>query len=410
MMSHLGDLYLKARSLGLLGAGLAVLMVAFVLPRCMAAEGDWEITPESEKSLSMGLEWLAKNQGPKGDWDNPNLGLVSMATLAFLADGHMPGRGKYGRNVEKALDFIVTNAKPSGLLNIANKQHDMYNHGLSTFVLGQAYGMTRDKRLGKVLDRALRLIEDSQCDDGGWDYHAIRKPVTRDLSLCVMQAKALRSAMDSGLKVQPEVIEKAIRSVRTYYYPDGGFKAGEGEEQWKKRGGAFSYRPRDKGRISLAMTACGVVALQEFGQYDDWRISSAMQTINRDIKKGDDAFRRLMKNTFEKKSGGPGADHVPFDAYTLYYLGQAIYQRGGQDWKECYPVLRDGLVRRQRKAAKNPTEHGCWRTKTWWMKKKESQLYGTSIACFVLAIPNRYLPILQEGEISGLKKGQPTQP
>ena len=50
----------------------------------------------------------------------------------------------------------------------------MYNHGLATFVLGQAHGMTtsRDDRLGLALKRALLLIANTQCDDGGWDYRA----------------------------------------------------------------------------------------------------------------------------------------------------------------------------------------------------------------------------------------------
>ena len=52
------------------------------------------------------------------------------------------------------------NAKPSGLLNISHAQRDMYNHGLATFVLGQAHGMTttRDRRLNRVLDRALAAL------------------------------------------------------------------------------------------------------------------------------------------------------------------------------------------------------------------------------------------------------------
>ena len=34
---------------------------------------------------------------------------------------------------------------------------------------------------------------------------------------------------------------------------------------------------------------------------------------------------------------------------------------------------------------------------------RPGELYGTSVACFILAIPNRYLPILQEGKIESLK-------
>ena len=73
------------------------------------------------------------------------------------------------------MDYVLRKARPSGLLNIAGDQHDMYNHGLSTFVLGQAYGMTSDPRVGPTLDRALKLIDQTQCRDGGWDYEAWRR-------------------------------------------------------------------------------------------------------------------------------------------------------------------------------------------------------------------------------------------
>jgi hypothetical protein len=37
---------------------------------------------------------------------------------------------------------------------------------------------------------------------------------------------------------------------------------------------------------------------------------------------------------------------------------------------------------------------------------KDGERYATSVACFVLAIPNRYLPILQEGRIESLRKAK----
>ena len=43
--------------------------------------------------------------------------------------------------------------------------------------------------------------------DGGWDYVAERQERGHDLSLAVMQALALRSAVDSGLEVPPDVVE-----------------------------------------------------------------------------------------------------------------------------------------------------------------------------------------------------------
>ena len=100
----------------------------------------------------------------------------------------------------------------------------MYNHGLSTFVLGQAYGMTADPRVGGTLDRGLKLIYSTQAKDGGWDYQARRLDRGHDLSLVVMQAKAIRSAVDSGLEVPPDVVRLAIRSVREHYKPENGVR------------------------------------------------------------------------------------------------------------------------------------------------------------------------------------------
>ena len=149
--------------------GLAILVVRPALAQNIA-----ELTPQSELALERGLAWLAKNQGAEGNWGSSDLGLVSMGALAFMSAGHAPGRGKYGRELDKALEFIDQPGRPSGLLNIADAQRDMYNHGLATFVLGQAHGMTtsKDRKLNRVLDQALKLIASTQCEDGGWDYRA----------------------------------------------------------------------------------------------------------------------------------------------------------------------------------------------------------------------------------------------
>lgn len=349
------------------------------------AEGDWEITPESKAAADRGLAWLAANQSPEGNWDSNDLGLVSMGALAFLSAGHTPGIGKYGKNVERALNYVLKSAKPSGLLNVADGQRDMYNHGLSTFVLGQAHGMTGDARLGPVLDRALKLIANTQCNDGGWDYRGKPQPNGHDLSLAVMQAKALRSAVDSGLEVPPEVIDLAIKSVREHYHPAHGNRNG-GEAELQKGQGQFTYS-KGGGQGTLAMAAAGVVCLQEFGQYDDWRIAKNMEVIGNAIK-----------------SQNPGArnGNVPWDAYTLYYVGQALYQVGGKQWSDNYPKLRDFLVAAQILEPKNPANDGKWNAVTH-VSGKPGELYGTSVAVFVLSMPNRYLPILQEGKIDTLR-------
>lgn len=372
----------------------ALALPAMLLPVSrLPAEGDWEVTVESDQALQRGLEWLAATQGPDGSWTANDLGLVSMGALAFMASGHAPGRGKYGYVIERALNYVLTNAKPSGLLNISNAQRDMYNHGLSTFVLGQVHGMTTspDRRLNKTLDQSLKLIANTQCEDGGWDYRAARQARGHDLSLAVMQAKALRSAVDSGLEVPPEVIALAIKSVREHYAPaNGKHQAPEAEQ--REGPGQFTYS-KGGGGGTIAMAAAGVVCLQEFGQYDDWRIEKNMEIISTAIK----------QLPAPKRDG-----NMPFDAYTLYYVGQALYQVGGANWQENYPRLRDYLVASQLIDAKNREIHGAWRDNGSGgggkVGGRPGELYGTSVACFILAIPNRYLPILQEGKIESLRQ------
>jgi hypothetical protein len=358
-------------------AGL--LLLAITAAPCRA-EGEWEVTPASEKALKAGLNWLAQNQGGSGNWESNDLGLVSLGALAFLAAGHRDGMGPNGKACDRALQYVIRNAKPSGLLNIAQAQADMYNHGLSTFVLGQAHGMTNDPRLRPALDRALKLIVATQCGDGGWTYQAKALSRGNDLSLAVMQAKALRGAVDSGLEVPPEVINLAIRSVREHYSPRGVATTAPEAEQMKVPG-QFTYSFRGSG-ATIAMAAAGVICLQEFGQYDDWRIPKSMEVVTTAIAKLPSA----------RSQGG----HLPFDdPYTLYYAGQALYQVGGQRWKENYPRLRDYLVASQR-------PDGSW-TDNKRRYGKPGQLFATSVACFILSMPNRYLPILQEGKIEGLR-------
>jgi hypothetical protein len=373
---------------------LTLIFAVTLAARPARAEGDWEITPQSEEALRKGLEWLAKNQGPDGNWGSNDLGLVGMGALAFMSAGHAPGRGKYGTQLKKSLDYVTNNAKPSGLLNMSDAQRDMYNHGLATFILGQANGMTttQDRRMNTVLDRALKLISNTQCEDGGWDYRAHRQQNGHDLSLAVMQAKALRSAVDSGLEVPPEVIDSAIKSVREHYCPrDGRRDLPESEQQ--RVPGQFTYG-KGGGGGTIAMAAAGVVCLQEFGQYDDWRIGKNMEVISASISQ------------LPKPQNHDG--NMPYDAYTLYYVGQALYQVGGEHWQDNYPKLRDHLVASQVIRANDPGENGRWSDQGIQgggrVGGKEGSLYATSVACFILAMPNRYLPILQEGKIESLKK------
>ena len=82
----------------------------------LAGEQTNEINPAQEQAVAaQGLEFLASQQQAEGSFGDsaaatgrpPRLRLCRR--MAFMADGNLPGRGKYGNNVRKAVDFIVRN-------------------------------------------------------------------------------------------------------------------------------------------------------------------------------------------------------------------------------------------------------------------------------------------------------------
>ena len=81
----------------------------------------------------------------------------------------------------------------------------------------------------------------------------------------------------------------------------------------------------------------------------------------------------------------------------MYYVAQGLYQVGGKRWRENYPVIRDAIVETQW-GPNRGTASGSWDGGR--VSGVPGKLFGTSVGVFVLSIPNRYLPILQEGEFT----------
>src|SRR5436853_5499457 len=124
-----------------------------------------------------------------------------------MAAGNLPGRGKYGDNVQKALDFVIANTQESRLIASDNSHGSMYGHGFATLFLGEVYGMTGNEDVKERLQKAVSLIEKTQNPEGGWRYQPA--PYDADISVTICQVMALRAARDAGIKVDKGVIDKS---------------------------------------------------------------------------------------------------------------------------------------------------------------------------------------------------------
>ena len=132
-----------------------------------------EITPPMRDAVDRGLLFLSLAQSSDGSYGADSryprhVGITALGCLAFMADGHLPGRGRYGSHVERGLDFILQHATESGLVAADTSHGPMYGHGFATLFLGEMYGMTRDPRVRETLLKAVRLIVNTQNHEGGW--------------------------------------------------------------------------------------------------------------------------------------------------------------------------------------------------------------------------------------------------
>ncbi|UCE60289.1 MAG: terpene cyclase/mutase family protein [Phycisphaerales bacterium] len=307
-----------------------------------------EISAAQRIAVEKGLAWLAEHQEEDGSYGGmshygPHVGITGLAGLAFMSDGHMPGRGRYGETVDGCLRFVLARASESGLLAAETSHGPMYGHGFATLFLAEVYGMTNRLETREALRKAVRLIVNTQNQEGGWRYQPVRADA--DISVTVCQIMALRAARNAGVFVDKSVVDKAIEYVKNSQNPDGGFRYMLGS-----------------GGSAFARSAAGVSALQYAGIY-----------------KGEEVFRGLE---YVRRFRPPQEQSVGHYFYGHYYAAQAMFLGGDTYWEDWWPAVRAELLEKQ-------APEGFWRGQA-------GQEYGTAMALIILQVPNRLLPIFQK--------------
>jgi hypothetical protein len=315
-----------------------------------------DMQPAADAALKRGLNYLASTQRGDGSWGGygASTGVTAVCTLGFLANGFVPGEGEFGTTTAKSVDYLIKHAKPNGLIYTDGcGTAAMYNHGLATLALAEAWGQSQDPKIRDALKRAVELICACQNQRGGWRYNPVI--ADDDLSVTVMQLMALRAAKDAGIDVPKDVIDAGIQYVKWCH---------NGRGQGKD--GGFAYAPgSDSG---FARTGAGVTSLQVAGNYRA-----------NEVTEGVDYLLQFKPLGTREEQGG-------FYMYGLYYATMGIYQAQGigawgrKAWTAWYPAVIKSLTGSQ-------AQDGHW--------DGGYDQFSTAIPLMILAIPCRYLPIYQ---------------
>ena len=324
-----------------------------------------------------GLEWLASQQQANGSWtgtsghkrgdsyvafneeawqrahDQGHPGVTSLAGLAFLASGSVPGRGPHGEVVTRTMDYILRCAGHHDY--IVDGGSRMYGHAFAVLFLSQIYGMTLDRspRVKNQLMKSCEFIVKAQNGYGAWRYTPSLQEA--DLSVTVCQVQALRAARNTGVRVPKATIDRVIKYVELSRIERG------------RNEGAFYYKIYGRAartKTSYAVNAAAVTTLHSSGVYDPKLYAGALDYLQRHYDEVSQYY----------------PDHFYY-WYGNYYAVQAFRMEGGKSWDWYWKRISDDLLRRQ-------TEEGYWEN-----SEGPGRNFSTAVACLILSAPLGYLPI-----------------
>jgi len=325
----------------------------------------------SEEAVALALRWLAEHQMDDGGWSfdhtrcrrcggkcsapgklgTRRTAATAMALLPFLGAGQTHKEGDYQRVVHQGLYFLGRAMKLEGQTGNLMGGGAMYDHGLASIVLCEAYGMTQDPSLRDPAQLAVNFIVTAQDPvGGGWRY---RPKQAGDTSVVGWQIMALKSAHMAYLHVPPETIRKAEQFLDSVQQDSGAF---------------YGYTTPGKGS---ATTAVGLLCRMYLG----W-------------KKEHPAIERGAQFIADR---GPMFNNLYRDYYASQVMFQATSAKGDM-WDKWNTTMRDGLVNSQSRAGH---ETGSWNPKGSHADHG-GRLYATSMSTMILEVYYRHMPIFKE--------------
>jgi len=310
----------------------------------------------TEAAVERALDWFKGAQEPDGSWsikkyggqaghDSAASGMTLLCYMGWGCKHTQPGR--YQATVQKGVEWLAKQVKSDG--NIMGNGGNMYDQGIATLALAEAYGLTKDKKLWDSVTNAVAFIVRAQNKNtGGWRY----KPgESGDTSVFGWQVMALKSAHVAGIEVPQETFDLAGKWLSS---------VGGGEH-----GGLYGYTGKDH---SPAMAA------------------EAM--FSRQLLSTESTHPAMRETVSYLNTSLPKKGQVNY--YYWYYGSLSLHQHQGEVWEEWNRKMKELLIGLQVKEGENAGTWDC----AGQHGKEMGRVVTSAMSTLTLEVYYRYLPIL----------------
>ena len=348
----------------------------------------------TEQALKDGLEWLKHHQSADGSWDsddfmtncgkigstvcdgagdaNHDVGMTGLALLSFLGDGNTTRDGIYKDVVSRGVKWLKEQQDPdNGLLGDRIGHSFIYNHAIATLALCETYYFSKSPLIKRTAQDAVNFITRARNPYSAWRYDY---PPTgeNDTSVTGWMVFALKSAEESGLKVDPEAYVGALSWFDEVTEPATGRAGYDSVGSLSSRiTGLNDHYPPESGE---AMTA--VTLLCRFFMGQDPADTPIMEK-----------HAELMRNKLPEWD----PDGLQNDMYYWYYGSYAMFQMGGSRfWAPWNKALKKAVLDSQRT---DGDEKGSWDPKDPW-GYAGGRVYSTASMVLCLEVYFRYAQVL----------------
>lgn len=362
---------------------------------------------ETERAVAEGLAWLAAHQRSDGVWDrrgfdqlcpeddrcsqtaltqldrDADVGVSALAAMAFLGAGFTHESGKYAETLSRVFSYILAQQNVSGSF-ASDSSYQIYNDSVAAIAISEAYAMTREPILKEPLERVIGHLARCQQAGGGWDLTADTSTNRNDTTVSAWVLMALKSAEAAGVSAPVETRLRLLAHFDRATLPDGRVWHSDKTERTARRP-AVLLGVSDR-RFGPGITATGLYARAAFGlRMDEPVAERQLKLLLSDLPDFVELNRREST--------------VWHNEYAWYYGTMAMFNVGGEPWREWNAALRRTVLEHQERPVsrkgKRGHRYGSWPAfgKEWgrW-GRSGGRIYSTAINTLTLEIYYRHVP------------------